>query len=310
MSSAFDQLVTVMSCLRGPGGCPWDRKQTPESLKPFLIEEAYEVLEAIDSPDKTVLCEELGDLLFQVLFHSEIAKEKGEFDIETVIKTSIDKMTRRHPHVAIPTPNGSAPIEPVERQETLRLKEEGISEASAGLTPEEVINRWEEIKRREGREKGNQKSVLDGVPKTLPALLCAHQVQAKAGRVGFDWKTPQAAFSKIEEEICEFKEEMDKGPSEALEAELGDLLFSIVNVARLLKVNPEEALRKTILRFMGRFKKMELAAGEAGLSPLSIDEMNGLWEEAKRANASSEREALRALPVEGATEAPVKRSMA
>ncbi len=283
MSSAFDQLVTVMSCLRGPEGCPWDRKQTSESLKPFLIEEAYEVLEAIDSPDKTLLCEELGDLLFQVLFHSEIAKEKGEFDIETVIKTSINKMTRRHPHVVMPISNGPTFI-----------KEEDRLEASSQLTPEEVINRWEEIKRQEGREKGNQKSVLDGVPKTLPALLCAHQVQAKAGRVGFDWKTPQAAFSKIEEEIREFKEEMDKGPSllseasEALEAELGDLLFSIVNVARLLKVNPEEALRKTILRFIGRFKKMERAAGEAGLSSLSIEELNGLWEEAKRANAPSE----------------------
>ncbi len=265
MSIAFDQLVEVMKRLRGEGGCPWDREQTPESLKPFLIEEAYEVLETIDSGNKQLLCEELGDLLFQVLFHSEIAKEKGEFDIEMVLKLCADKMTRRHPHVFAAAPAGAGPLP-----------------ADAAPTAKEVINRWEELKKQEGREKGNPKSVLDGVPKTLPALLRAHQVQAKASRVGFDWKTPQEAFPKIEEEIQEIKAALTEGDPEALEAEVGDLLFSIVNVARLLKVNPEEGLRKTVTRFTERFKKIELAAGDAGIASLSLEEMNRLWEEAKK----------------------------
>jgi len=254
MSVAFDQLITVMARLRGEKGCPWDKEQTHESLKPFLIEEAYEVLDAIDSQNKASLCEELGDLLFQVVFHAQVAKERGEFDIEEILKGTTHKMTRRHPHV---------------------FAEEAIKSVTASAT----IGRWEEIKRKE-REPNS--SVLDGVPKTLPALLRAHQVQAKAGRVGFDWKTPEAAFFKIEEETREVKEALESGTHEALEAELGDLLFSIVNVARLLKVNPEEALRKMVNRFMERFKKMELAAGEKGMAPLSEEEMNILWEKAKK----------------------------
>ncbi len=277
MSSAFDKLVAVMERLRGEGGCPWDREQTRESLKSFLVEEAYEVLEALDSENKTLLSEELGDLLFQVLFHAEIAKEKGEFDIETVVQGCVDKMTRRHPHVF----EGGVQGRPANECPPMG----GVEPSGEGvetLTAEGVINRWEEIKKQEGRAKGDPKSVLDGVPKTLPALLRAYQVQAKAGRVGFDWKTPQAAFPKIEEEIQEVRGAMASGDSEAIEAELGDLLFSIVNVARLLKVNPEEALRKMVARFTERFKKIELAAGERGISSLSLEEMNVLWEKAKK----------------------------
>ena len=254
MSVGFDDLIAVMARLRGENGCPWDKEQTRESLKPFLIEEAYEVLDAIDSRNKAFLCEELGDLLFQVVFHAQVAKERGEFDIEDILKKTTDKMTRRHPHVFL---------------------EEGTRPLTSGA----AIGRWEEIKRKE-REPGS--SVLDGVPKELPALLRAHQVQAKASRVGFDWKTPEAAFFKIEEETREVKEALAGGNHEELEAELGDLLFSIVNVARLLKVNPEEALRKMVNRFMGRFKKMELAAGDKGMAALSEAEMNTLWEMAKR----------------------------
>ena len=253
MSVAFDQLIAVMVRLRGEKGCPWDKEQTRESLKPFLIEEAYEVLDAIDSQNKTSLCEELGDLLFQVVFHAQVAKELGEFDIEDILKMTTDKMTRRHPHVFV---------------------DEVIKPVTAGA----AIGRWEEIKRKE-REPGS--SVLDGVPKALPALLRAHQVQAKAGRVGFDWKTPEAAFFKIEEETREVKQALASGNHAELEAELGDLLFSIVNVSRLLKVNPEEALRKMVNRFMERFKKMELAVGEQGMASLSEEEMNALWERAK-----------------------------
>jgi len=254
MSVAFDQLIAVMARLRGEGGCPWDKEQTRESLKPFLIEEAYEVLEAIDSKNKNALCEELGDLMFQVIFHAEVAKERGEFDIETILKTTTDKMTRRHPHIF-------------------------MEKTKESLTSTEVIGRWEEIKR---SERAPDTSVLDGVPKTLPALLRAHQVQAKAGRVGFDWKTPEAAFFKIEEETREVKEALARGNREELEAELGDLLFSIVNVSRLLKVNPEEALRKMVNRFMERFRIIERAAGEKGIASLSEEEMNLLWEQAKK----------------------------
>ncbi len=256
MSASFDQLVHVMERLRGEGGCPWDREQTPDSLKPFLLEEAYEVLEAIDQKDRSNLSAELGDLLFQVLFHAQIAKENGAFDIETVVQGCIDKMTRRHPHV--------------------------FGEGEKGQTADAVIKRWEELKQAEAKEAGIQKSVLAGLPKTLPALLRAQQVQSKVSRVGFDWKTPEAAFPKIEEELKEVKEAMEKGDIEALESELGDLLFSIVNVARLLKVNGEEALRKMIIRFTERFQKIELAAGERGVEALSLDEMNHLWEEAKK----------------------------
>lgn len=268
MSVAFDRLITVMERLRGDFGCPWDQEQTRESLKPFLIEEAYEVLEAIDSKNKVSLCEELGDLLFQVIFHAQVAKELGEFDIEEILEMTIDKMTRRHPHVFgqnIHSPSRGG-------------RGGDGAEAAALLTAGEAISRWEELKRKE-REPGS--SVLDGVPKRLPALLRAHQVQAKAGRVGFDWKTPEAAFFKIEEEMAEVKEALAEGSHEALESELGDLLFSIVNVSRLLKVNPEEALRKMVNRFMERFKKMELAAGEKGMASLSDEEMNTLWERAK-----------------------------
>jgi len=261
MSAAFDQLVQVMYRLRRPGGCAWDRKQTHESLKPYLIEEAYEVLDAIDTEEKGHLCEELGDLLFQVLFHSDIADEADTFNIETVLTTCLNKMKRRHPHVFEAT---------------------GANDGKTPFSAEAVITQWEEIKRQERRDKGDKTSILDGVPKTLPALLAAHQVQSKAGHVGFDWKTPEAAFPKIDEEIQEVREAMATGNPKALEAEFGDLLFSIVNVARLLKINPEEALRKTVTRFTERFKKMELAAGDGGISTLSLDEMNLLWEEAKR----------------------------
>ncbi len=255
MSIAFDQLVAVMARLRGEGGCPWDQEQTHASLKPFLIEEAYEVLDAIDSDNKASFCEELGDLLFQVVFHAQVAKERGAFDIEEILKTTTDKMTRRHPHVFVEAATG------------------------APVTSDAVLGRWEEMKR---LERAPNTSVLDGVPKELPALLRAHQVQAKASRVGFDWKTPEAAFFKIEEETREVKEALASGNPAELEAELGDLLFSIVNVARLLKVNPEEALRKMVNRFMERFKKMELSAGQAGMAALSDDEMNRLWDQAKK----------------------------
>ncbi|MBI3804491.1 MAG: nucleoside triphosphate pyrophosphohydrolase [Nitrospirae bacterium] len=260
MSEAFDQLVALMDRLRSERGCPWDRAQTPESLKPFLIEEAYEVLEAIESGRAEPLCEELGDLLFQVLFHAQIAKERGEFDIEAVLKTSIEKMTRRHPHVFAPDPGESAPLD-----------------------SKTVLTRWEEMKKKEA---GNQsrKSVLEGIPRQLPALLRAHQIQARAARVGFDWKTIEPVFGKIEEEFQELRTAVVEGDAAHIESELGDLLFTVVNAARFLKISPEDALRGTIQRFTDRFQAMEVEAARRGspLESFSLEEMDSLWEEAKR----------------------------
>ncbi len=265
MSEKFDALVEVMSRLRGEGGCPWDREQSHSSLKPYLVEEAYEVIEAIDSQKPESLCEELGDLLFQVLFHSQIAKETNAFDIELVLKTVNEKMTRRHPHVFDPEENKA----PENKQQE-------------PLQSQAVLARWEEIKR---KEPGNRerKSALDGVPKNLPPLLRAHQIQARAARVGFDWQSPEPVFEKIEEELEELREAIAESDHTEIENELGDLLFSVVNYARLMKINPEDAMRGSIHRFTERFQKVELQAkqNKRELSTLSLDEMNALWEAAK-----------------------------
>ena len=259
MSKTFDELVVLMERLRSEGGCPWDRAQTPETLKPFLIEEAYEVLEAIESGQAEPLCEELGDLLFQVLFHAQIAKERGEFDMEAVLSTSLEKMTRRHPHVFAPDQTQSAPLD-----------------------SKTVLARWEEMKKKENRNR-SRKSALDGIPRQLPALLRAHQIQARAARVGFDWKTIEPVFGKIEEEFQELHEAAAEGAAARIEAEVGDLLFSVVNAARFLQVNPEDALRGTIHRFIDRFQSMEAEAEKRGVSlnSLSLGEMDALWEKAK-----------------------------
>lgn len=263
MSKSFDQLVGLMERLRSEGGCPWDRAQTPETLKPFLIEEAYEVLEAIEAGAAEPLCEELGDLLFQVLFHAQIAKERNQFDIEAVVAASLEKMTRRHPHVFAPDPAGSTPLD-----------------------SKEVLARWEEMKKKEERNR-SRKSALDGIPRQLPALLRAYQIQARAARVGFDWKTIAPVFDKIEEEYQELREAADAGNKARVEAELGDLLFAAVNASRFLQVSPEDALRGTIQRFIGRFQSMESEAQKRGVSlnTLSLEEMDALWEQAKKEEA-------------------------
>lgn len=260
MSKSFDQLVALMDRLRAEGGCPWDRAQTPESLKPFLIEEAYEVLEAIEAGKAEPLCEELGDLLFQVLFHSQIAKERNQFDIEAVVTASLEKMTRRHPHVFSPAQSEGPPLD-----------------------QQAVLSRWEEMKKNEDRNK-SRKSALDGIPRQLPALLRAHQIQARAARVGFDWKTIEPVFGKIEEEFQEVRIAAAEGVPARIEAEVGDLLFAVVNAARFLKVNPEDALRGTIQRFTDRFQMMESEAKQRGvpLDTLSLEEMDALWEKAKK----------------------------
>lgn len=277
MSERFTKLVELMATLRAPNGCPWDRKQTHASLKPYLLEETYEVLETIDQRDHTKLREELGDVLLQVIFHSQIAAEAGTFTAEDVLEVLTTKLIRRHPHVF---GNGD--------------------QAGALTNGEQVLSQWEEIKRAEREASGSMQSALEGVPKTLPALLRAYQTQARAARVGFDWP-PNATgleqvFGKITEEIGELHDAVFKSASEAeptpsrltgrehIEAEFGDILFSLVNLARFLKVNPEEALRGSTNRFIDRFHLVEAQAAEKGrsLTDMTLAEMDALWDEAKQ----------------------------
>jgi tetrapyrrole methylase family protein/MazG family protein len=251
----FIRLMELMARLRGPGGCPWDHKQTHESLKPFLIEECYEVVDALDEGDPEKVKEELGDLLFQIVFHARIAEENGEFTMQDVIEANIEKMTRRHPHVF-----GNA-----------RLS-----------TDREVLANWEEIKKKEkGRE--GRKSVLEGVPRNLPSLLRAHRLQERAARVGFDWTRLEEVLPKLDEEIAEFKGSLRTKDATGVEEELGDLFFVLVNISRFLGVNPDEALRKTISKFVSRFRYIEERAEAAGrtLNDMTIEEMEALWQESK-----------------------------
>lgn len=277
---SFSDLVQLMATLRAPDGCAWDRKQTHDSLKPYLLEETYEVLEAIDQKDVSQLKEELGDVLLQVIFHSHIAEESKTFTIDDVVTHLAQKLIRRHPHVF-----------------------EAGDSSGEPLSADTVYAKWEEIKRKERKEAGRQESALDGVPRVLPALLKAYQIQARASRVGFDWSPNQQglnqAFDKVQEEIVELQEALEIGSptdtpirvdaakvsrSHADEDELGDVLFSLVNVARMIKVNPEDALRRATNRFTQRFQLMEDAANKSGRSfqDLSLAEMDELWESAKR----------------------------
>ncbi len=262
MSKKFDEIVRIMARLRGPEGCPWDKEQTRESLKPFLVEETYEVLEAIDEASPPKIKEELGDLLFQVVFHSRIAEERGEFDIEEVLENISSKMIRRHPHV---------------------FGEKSLK------TSDEVLADWELIKK---KEKGNaeRKSILEGVPKELPALIRAHRLQERAARVGFDWRKAEDVVGKLDEEMREFKETLEGRDPARMEDELGDIFFVLVNISRFIGVNPEDALRKTISKFIARFQFIEEAAKNMGreLSDMSLDEMDALWDKAKE-SLSKER---------------------
>ncbi len=250
----FQKLVDIMMLLRSKDGCPWDKVQTSESIKPYLIEETYEVIEAIDEKDPVKMKEELGDLLLQVVFHAQIAKDRGEFDINDVIDKISDKMVSRHPHVF-----GDAKFE----------------------TPEEVTKQWQDRKREEGKLKD---SALEGVPKELPSLLRAHRLQSRAAKVGFDWTKVEDVFGKLDEELVEFKEALEKKDKKEIEDELGDIFFVLVNISRFVGVNAEEALRKTISKFISRFRYIEMTAADEGrqLSDMTLEEMDALWNEAKK----------------------------
>ena len=252
----FERLLDIMHRLRGPAGCPWDREQTPTSLKPHLIEEAYEVLEAIESGEADPLREELGDLLLQVVFHAEIAAERGEFEIADVLARLIDKLVSRHPHVF-----GATSVE----------------------TPRQALAQWEAIKQREAEMHGRRRSVIDGVPRALPALLRAQRVQAKAARVNFDWPDARAAWTKVEEEVQEAAAALIEGDPERLQEELGDVLFSLVNVARLSAIDAEDALQRAIEKFRHRFTTMEseLIARGKSIATVSSEELEQSWEAVK-----------------------------
>jgi tetrapyrrole methylase family protein/MazG family protein len=250
----LSELIAIMSALRGENGCPWDKEQTRESLKPFIVEEAYEVLEAIDERKPEAIKEELGDLLFQVVFQCQIAKERGEFELADVIEKIGRKMIARHPHVF-----GDADYK----------------------TSAEVLVHWEEQKKREGKQR---ESILDGVPKELPSLLRAHRLQDRASRVGFDWQNVDDVMQKLEEELAEFREALKRKKDGEIEDELGDIFFVLVNVSRFVGINPEDALRKTISKFISRFRYIEMAASDKGqrLSDMTLSEMDALWDEAKK----------------------------
>ncbi|MBF0428429.1 MAG: nucleoside triphosphate pyrophosphohydrolase [Magnetococcales bacterium] len=253
----MEELEALMARLRGPDGCPWDREQTPLSLLPYTIEEAYEVAEAVETRNPVAWRDELGDLLFHVVFHSRIAQEQGEFSLADVVAGVVEKMTRRHPHVF--DPNG-----------------ERLAEAAL------VLGRWEEIKRQEKGESGGQVSVFDDINSRLPALLWAAKVQRKMAQVGFDWKEPSGVIDKVHEELAELQQAAD---TDAREEELGDLLFTLVNLARHLQINPESALRRATRKFQDRFRFMEQRLHADNRTPheADLEELEALWQESKRA---------------------------
>lgn len=247
--AAFDRLLTIMDELRTQ--CPWDKKQTMETLRPLTIEETYELADAILDQNLDEVEGELGDLLLHIVFYAKIGSEQGHFDISTVLNTICDKLIKRHPHIY-----GDVVVN---------------NEA-------EVKQNWEKLKLKEGKA-----SVLQGVPKSLPALVKATRIQEKVAGVGFDWEEPQQVFEKVEEELQEFNAEVKAKNQRAIEAEFGDVLFSLINYARFLGVNPENALERTNKKFIKRFQYLEQQAKikKRTLSDMSLNEMDVLWEEAK-----------------------------
>ena len=245
-----------MARLRGPGGCPWDREQTLSSLRPYVLEETYEVLEAIDAGDPREHCEELGDLLLQIVFQAQLAQEAGSFTFTDVAEAISNKLVSRHPHVF-----GSADVKD-----------------AAG-----VLRQWTALKKKEKQAKGGGKSVLEGVPREMPALARAERLTEKASRIGFDWPDAAGPRAKIEEELSELDAAIGSGDRPAIEHELGDVLFAVANLARKLSIAPEEALRGAINRFVQRFEHVEHGLERAGVphGEATLEHMDELWNEAK-----------------------------
>ena len=257
----FDKLVEVVNRLRGDDGCPWDRAQTHDSIKQYLIEEAFEVIEALENSDDSELCEELGDLLLHIVFHARIASERNAFDIDDVANGIVEKIIGRHPHV--------------------------FGEGSA-KTASEVLEEWERIKLKEKRERKKEPSLLDGLPISMPALLVAQRIQEKAARVGFDWPDGESVWRKVKEEFDELENAIADGESEKIEEEFGDFLFSLTNMARFLELSSEMALRLTINKFRRRFAYIEKRVKEEGLDKPDLETLDGFWDEAKELEIEGE----------------------
>lgn len=258
----FERLVRIMARLRGEGGCPWDRQQTFDSIKPYTLEETYEVLDAIDRRDWRALAEELGDLILQAVFYAQMAAEEGHFTIGDALDAINSKLVRRHPHV--------------------------FGDAVA-KTAEQVLERWDQIKAEEKRERGEEKrGLLDGVLRNQPALMEAAHLSKKAAAAGFDWPDIGGVFEKMREEIAELEKARQGASAEKIEEEIGDLLFTAVNLARFLGVDPEQALRRTNGKFRSRFAEVEngLAERGRGFHQTTIEEMEELWQRAKSKEGS------------------------
>jgi MazG family protein len=248
----FERLVAIMAALRSEDGCAWDRKQTHQSLMPYLIEEAYEVVEAVEVGDPEMLCEELGDLACQVVFHAQLASEANHFDINDALNRISDKLIQRHPHIFS------------ERRD---------------LSPRQVRDQWERIK----LDSGDKKTVLSGLPKSMPALLMAYRLGEKAGGVGFDWPDAADVLDKIQEELAEIRAELACGDKDKLADEIGDLLFAVASLGRKLQIDPEYSLKLALAKFRERFAKLEEQVSRLGkeLGDLSLEELEEIWQGVK-----------------------------
>ena len=270
---AFGRLLDVLDQLREK--CPWDRKQTNESLRPNTIEEAYELCDALMRDDRKNICKELGDVLMHVMFYAKIGSETGDFDMADVCNQQADKLIFRHPHIYHPSQVGAEAPKPLPFGE-----ESGEREFADAKTSEQVLQNWEQIKL---KEKDGNKTVLSGVPTSLPSLIKAYRIQDKARNVGFDWEKKEDVWQKVREELDELETELNKGDKDLSTNELGDFLFAVINAARLYKLNPENALERTNQKFIRRFNYIEEHSIRSGrpLTEMSLGEMDALWNDAK-----------------------------
>ena len=275
--AAFGRLIDVLDTLREK--CPWDRKQTNESLRPNTIEETYELADALMKDDTPNICKELGDVLLHVCFYAKIGDEKGQFDIADVCNKLSDKLIFRHPHVYHPSQVGAEEPKPLPYQPEETKDEE--DEMAKATTSKQVIENWEQIKL---KEKDGNKSVLSGVPDALPSLIKAYRIQDKARNVGFDWEDAGDVWEKVHEELGELETELKKGDKENSLKEFGDFLFSVINAGRLYHLNPDTALELTNQKFIRRFNYIEEHSIKIGkpLKEMTLGEMDALWNEAKK----------------------------
>jgi MazG family protein len=280
----FQKLVNIMRRLRGPKGCPWDREQTLESLRGFVLEETYEVLDAIDRGDHDALLGEIGDLLFEGVFLAQIEADDGRFEVAASLRAINAKLIRRHPHVFGRERNGASGAARAERREPGRVQRTPTSKTKEGvLTPDQVVEQWEQIKASEQKSAGERRSLLRGVPKAMPSLLRAHEIGTRVAAVGFDWAKTTDVVDKIEEEVAELRQAVGGEGRERAEEEMGDLLFAIANLARKLGLEPESALRKANEKFSARFEALERRFEESGRSVhhATLEEMEEVWRQIK-----------------------------